>query len=219
MAHADTEMLTCGGAALDHLRARDPRLGAFIDRIGPLSREVITDPFRALVHTVCGQQISSAVHARIWARVKERVRPLPPEGVLALPDAALRECGLSGAKTACVRAVSAACADGALDLDGLAALDDDAVRARLLAVKGIGPWSVEMMLIFCLRRPDVLSFGDFGIRRGLRLLHGLKDLDRAYFEKVRARYSPHGTTASLYLWELASGRYPEWPDPALAAAD
>ncbi len=210
----DTALLTCSQEAVAHLRGRDPRLADFMDLAGPLSRTVITDPFRALVHTVCGQQISNAAHARIWERVTERIRPLTPEHVLGLPEAALRDCGLSGAKTACVRAAALAVRNGALDLDGFAAMDDDAVRAQLLAVRGIGPWTAEMMLIFCLRRPDVLSFGDFGIRRGLRLLHGLNRLDRAYFERVRALYSPHGTTAALYLWELASGAWPQYPASA-----
>ncbi len=206
--------LTTRPEDLDYLRRRDKRLCAAIDTIGPLSRPVITDVFKALVHTVAGQQISSRVHAIISRRLFERLGPLTPDKLLATPEDTLRDCGLSRVKTACVRRLAVAAVNGELDLSALPAMDDEAVRQHLLHIKGLGPWSVEMILIFCLRRPDVLSFGDFGIRRGLRMLYGKKEITPEFFDNIRSRYAPRGSTASLYLWELASGNYPDYPDPA-----
>jgi len=79
------------------------------------------------------------------------------------------------------------------------------VIARLSALRGIGVWTAEMILIFSLQRPDVVSWGDLGIRRGMMTLYGRDDLDRAAFDRYRARYSPFGSVASLYLWRVAAG--------------
>ncbi|MDO5538234.1 MAG: DNA-3-methyladenine glycosylase 2 family protein [Desulfovibrionaceae bacterium] len=207
-------MLCCTPEDAAHLRARDKRLAAFMDLAGPLSRDVLTDPFAALVHAVCGQQISSKVHETLWARLKERLSPVTPEHLAAFTVEDLRGLGLSRSKAACIRGAAEAGLSGEIDYAGLDRLDDDAVRAKLCSLKGIGPWSAEMLLIFCLRRPNVLSRGDFGIRRGLRMLYHKKELDDAFIDRCLKRWSPRATIASLYLWELASGNWPGYSDPA-----
>ena len=96
------------------------------------------------------------------------------------------------------------CCSGGIDLGKLAEMDDAEVIRELSALNGIGVWTAEMMLIFSLMRPDVVSYGDLGIRRGMMRLYGLEELPRAEFERYRARYSPYGTVASLYLWAISA---------------
>ena len=93
-------------------------------------------------------------------------------------------------------------------------MDNAAAIAALSALKGIGVWTAEMILLFCLERPDVLSFGDLAIQRGLRMVYRHREITRAQFERYRRRYSPYGSVASLYLWAVSGGALPGVADPA-----
>ena len=104
---------------------------------------------------------------------------------------------------------------GAFDLEKLYSMDDEDVKASLCSLRGIGPWTAEMLMIFCMGRPDIVSYGDLAILRGMRMLYGRKVIDRAAFDRYCRRYSPYGTTASLYLWAIACGALPELRDPAV----
>ncbi|MCU0564846.1 MAG: DNA-3-methyladenine glycosylase 2 family protein, partial [Desulfobacterales bacterium] len=100
--------------------------------------------------------------------------------------------------------IGEAAVSGELDLVGLRAMPDARVIERLSSLPGIGVWTAEMLLIFSLCRPDVVSWGDLAIRRGMMNLYGLKDLSREQFDRFRKRYSPCGSVASLYLWALSA---------------
>ena len=103
---------------------------------------------------------------------------------------------------------------GAFDLDAVAHMRDaDAIRA-LSSLKGIGVWTAEMILLFCLQRPDIFSSDDLAIQRGLRMVYHHRQVGRELFEKYRRRYSPYGSVASLYLWAVAGGAVPELRDYA-----
>lgn len=91
------------------------------------------------------------------------------------------------------------------DINSINDLPNEEIIKKLTALKGIGVWTAEMIMIFCLQRPDVLSFGDLAIHRGMRMLYHHKDIDKKRFEKYAKRYSPYGTVASLYLWAIAGG--------------
>ena len=104
-------------------------------------------------------------------------------------------------------------ASGDFDLDALAEMEDREVLARLTSLRGVGPWTAEMLLIFGLRRPDVVSWGDLAILRGMRMLYRKRSIDQRTFQRLQKRYSPYGTTASLYLWAIACGALPELTDP------
>ena len=93
-------------------------------------------------------------------------------------------------------------------------MDDAQAIAALTALRGVGVWTAEMLLLFCLQRPDVFSYGDFAIRRGLRMLYRHRELDRERFERYRRRFSPHGSVASLYIWAVACGEVEGLTDPA-----
>ena len=105
--------------------------------------------------------------------------------------------------------------DGEFDIDALRDLPDEEVCARLSALEGIGVWSAEMLMLHSLQRPDILSYGDLAVRRGLRMLHGHREIDRALFEKYRRRYSPCGSVACIYLWAVSSGAIAELKDHGL----
>jgi len=177
-----------------------------------LTAEMYPDLFTALVSSVVGQQISGKAAATVWNRVVERFGEITPS---RLDQASLEEvqsCGMSFRKAEYVKGIAAACANGGLDLEDLKVLSDEEVVKALSSLKGIGPWTAEMMLIFSLGRKDVVSWGDLAIRRGMMSLYGLESLSRPEFDRFRAKYSPYGSVASLYIWELA--HRPELLTPA-----
>ena len=198
----------------ESLKARDTRLARFMELAGPVEREIMPDLFMALVHAIVGQQISSKVQERLWEKLVAKARAITPERMLALSVESLREVGLSARKAHYIHGAAQAFACGAYVQASLEAMDDQAFVSALTRLKGVGVWTAEMLLIFSLARKNVLSRGDFGIRKGLCMLYGLRELDGKTLEKIERRLSPHKTLASLYLWELASGRYEGYRDPA-----
>lgn len=189
-----------GQAELDHLRRRDRKLGAVIDRVGMIEREVMPDLFAALVKSIVSQQISGKAAETVWRRLCDRLGAVTPHGVAAADAAAVQACGMSMRKAGYIKGIGEAALRGELDAGTLAALPDDALVKRLSALNGIGVWTAEMLMIFALGRQDVVSWGDLGIRRGMMSVYGLKTLDRARFERYRKRYAPFGSVASFYLW-------------------
>lgn len=188
----------------DYLSARDPALGAVIARIGHIDRAVIPDLFAALINSIAGQQISGKALATVWARLCARLGEVTPDSVLAAGEDGLRACGLSGRKAGYMLAAARAVQDGTLDIHSLVDKTDAEVIQTLVTLPGVGRWTAEMLLIFSLQRPDVLAFDDLGIRKGLCRLYGWDEVTREQFEDCRARFSPYGTVASLYLWALAA---------------
>lgn len=195
-----------GHAELSHLKSRDRKLAAAIDRIGMVECEIIPDLFTALVFHIVGQQISSAAADTVWARMKQRFGEITPERLDAATLEEVQQCGLSFRKAGYIKESSRAVAEGEVDLEALGDLPDAEVIQRLSSLRGVGRWTAEMLLIFSLERPDVVSGGDLAIRRGMMTLYGRKTLDDDSFRRYARRYSPYGSTASLYLWEIALGR-------------
>ena len=206
------EYFRYGETELSHLRRQDERLAEAIDRVGMVKRRVIPDLFAALVHTIVGQQISTRAHETIWQRIQAAIGPVTPAVIDALPPETLRNLGLSLRKVGYIRSAARKIIDGEFDIDALRDLPDEEVCARLSALEGIGVWSVEMLMLHSLQRPDILSYGDLAVRRGLRMLHGHREIDRALFEKYRRRYSPCGSVACIYLWAVSSEAIAELKD-------
>ncbi|WP_080800152.1 DNA-3-methyladenine glycosylase family protein [Arabiibacter massiliensis] len=197
-----------GGEETSWLAARDPRMAEVIAAVGPIRREVHPDLFAALVNSIVGQQISTKAQATIWRRVVDALGDVTPERIDALSDGELQAFGLSFRKVGYIKGAAARVLSGELDLDGIAQLPDDEVRRELSALPGIGVWTAEMLMTFSLQRPDIMSYGDLAIQRGLRMLHHHRRITPELFAKYRRRYSPYGTVASLYLWEVAGGAVP-----------
>ena len=192
-----------GDDAIRHLKRRDKRLGAAIDEIGMIEREVTPDLFTALVATVAGQQVSAKAAKTVWKRLEERFGAITPVTIAAAATEEIQQCGMSIRKAGYIRGIAEAVNNGDLDLARLHELDDEGVIARLTAFSGVGVWTAEMLLIFSMERPDVVSWGDLAIRRGMMRLYGKETIERTVFERYRKRYSPYGSVAALYLWEIS----------------
>lgn len=194
-----------GETEIEYLKKRDARLGEVIDRVGFISREVDDDIFASIVKNIAGQQISNAALKTVLVRLTEACGELTPENVCAAGVERLRACGMSLRKTENIFDIAQKVCSGEIDLEILRSLSDDEIIARLTDFGGIGTWTAEMLLIFTFLRPNVLSFGDFGIRRGIELLYGEEKLTRKKFNEYREHYSPYATVAGFYLWALANG--------------
>ncbi len=197
-------------AAEAALRAADPALGALIDRVGPCG--LVVEPagtlFGQLARAIVYQQLSGKAAATIHGRFEALFAPAAPSpaGLAAIDDEALRAAGLSRPKAAYMRGLAEHLGERDLTLADLQALDDDAIVADLTRIKGIGRWTVEMLLMFNLGRPDVLPVDDLGVQRGIELTYGLAARPRprevaAFGEKWR----PHRTVASWFLWRASEG--------------
>ena len=194
-----------GDEETDYLKKKDRKLGAAIDAIGPIKRAVNPDLFSALVNAIVGQQISSKAHATIWGRMTDGLGEITPKTVLDCPDDRLQGFGISFKKAAYIKGAASKVADGRLDINALHQMSDGDVCNELVQIEGIGYWTAEMLLLFSMQRPDILSFGDLAIQRGMRMLYRHRAITKPLFEKYRRRYSPFGSVASLYLWAIAGG--------------
>ena len=201
-----------GEAELAYLRRKDKRLAAVIDRIGPVERTVDPDLFSAVVHHIIGQQISMKAQATIWQRMQDTLGSVSAETILAAGVPALQALGMTFRKAEYITDFAQKVCSGACNLEAVWHMTDaDAIRA-LCTLKGIGVWTAEMILLFCMQRPDIFSFDDLAIQRGLRMVYHHRNIDRKLFEKYRRRFTPYCSVASLYLWAAAGGAIPELRD-------
>ena len=203
---------TYGETELSYLRRKDKRLCAVMDRIGHIDRAVDPDLFSSVIHHIIGQQISTRAQATIWQRMQDALGTVSAETILSAGVPVLQGLGMTFRKAEYITDFAEKVHTGAFELDAVARMSDaDAIRA-LSSLKGVGVWTAEMILLFCLQRPDILSFDDLAIQRGLRMVYHHRDIDRARFEKYRKRFSPYGSVASLYLWAVSGGAIPELKD-------
>lgn len=187
-----------------HLSRKCPVMKQLIARVGPCTLEANPgDPLTLLVRCVIAQQISTKAARSISGRLTEALggAPVARERLTALTDAEFQACGVSGPKRRTLRAIAAHFAarpDLPADIE---TRDDDWLRENLTAVSGIGPWTVDMFLMFGLGRPDVLPVGDFGLKAGVRDEYGLKDLPKpAELEVIAEPWKPYRSVATWYLW-------------------
>jgi DNA-3-methyladenine glycosylase II len=201
--------VTRSSDALAQLAASDPVIGKLIDRYGNpdgiLARRGRRpgDAYGALLRSIVGQQLSTKAARSIFERLTALFddRTPTPRELLETDPEKLREVGLSRAKVAYLRDLAEHVEDGELDLERIAELPDEEVAAQLTQIKGLGPWTVDMFLIFHLGRPDVLPVGDLGIRRAVQTAYGLNELpDAAEIRRIAEPWRPHRSLASLYLW-------------------
>jgi DNA-3-methyladenine glycosylase II len=202
-------------AALAHLSAADPKLGRLIEQAGPFTLKLKHQhsPFEALLESIIYQQIHGKAAAAILRRLIEAFGDLhpQPQQLLDVPDHILRGAGLSGAKALALRDLAAKTIDGIVPtLAQIRRLSDDEIISRLTAVRGVGPWTVEMLLIFRLGRPDILPVTDYGVRKGFLLTFGRPPKGKPITPKMlpkpatmlrRAKkWQPWRSVASWYLW-------------------
>ena len=200
-----TRYFEYGEEEVAYLKARDAKLAAAIDAVGHVNREMMDegDLFAAVVHHIIGQQISSAAQATVWARLREALGEVTPASVCNATPEQLQSCGTTFKKVGYIKNFADQVQSGEFDLAAVERMTDAQAIAALKSLPGIGEWTAEMLLLFCLGRPDILSFGDLAIHRGMRMVYHHRKVTREMFEKYRRRYSPYGSVASLYLWAIS----------------
>ncbi len=197
-----------GEKETEYLRKRDKKLAEVIDKVGHIDREVDTDLFSSVVHHIIGQQISTKAQATIWQRMRRELGIVCAESILAAGETKLQSYGMTFRKAEYLTDFAKKVQAKEFDLEGIWEKSDEEAIRELSSLKGIGVWTAEMILLFCMQRPDVFSYGDLAILRGMKILYGKEEISREFFETCRKRFSPYGSVASLYLWAVAGGAVP-----------
>lgn len=206
-----------GDDAVAYLSERDPRMADAIARIGHVWRVRDDDLFQAVVHSIVGQQISTRAQATVWARMRDGLGTVDAAHVAAASVEELQAFGMTYGKAGYIRDFALRVQDGSFDIAAVERMGDDEAIEALASLRGVGRWTAEMILTFCLNRPDVFAYDDLAIQRGLRMLYHHRRITRKLLERYRRRFSPYCSVASLYLWEVAGGALPELRDLAQKA--
>jgi DNA-3-methyladenine glycosylase II len=186
-----------------HLARRDPRLKPLIRRVGPCTLQPYPDAFRILASSIVSQQISGKAAASISRRVSALCGRggIRPKRIMELKDEELRGAGLSASKLLSMRSLSQFFLDNGSVVRRLKRMPDEEVIESLIPIRGIGVWTAQMFLIFCLGRPDVWPTGDLGLRAGVRDHFSMSDLPEvADLEEMAEPWRPHRTAATWYFW-------------------
>ncbi len=186
----------------NYLSSKDDLMSRLIEVIGEVNNFYIPDYFTALVNSIVFQAISFKAASTIWIRFTDLVGNINANSILAISDENMKSCGLSRSKVSYIKNIAKAFENNEIDLDFENMTNEEVIK-ELTKVKGIGNWTAQMFLIFCLYRKDVISYGDLAIRKGLEYLYRLDhDISKTEFDKIEKKFSPLNTIASLYLWEI-----------------
>ena len=199
---------------IEYLKGKDKRLAEVIDKIGIIKREIIPDLFSALINSIVGQQISTKAHKTIYKRIKTGLGEVTPSTISACSADELQGFGLTFRKVGYMQTAAHKVLNGEFDIASLYKISDKKVCAELSKLNGVGLWTAEMIMIFSMQRPNILSYGDLAILRGMRMLYHHREITKPRFKKYWKRYSPYASCASLYLWAVAGGAIPEMKDYA-----
>lgn len=210
----DERFFPYGDEEIAYLKAKDEALAAVIDHIGQVNRPMDGDLFSSVVHHIVGQQISTAAQKTIWNRMAEGLGAVSAETVALASIEKLQSFGITFRKAGYIHDFATKVHTGAFNLDEVAHMADEDAIAALASLKGVGTWTAEMILLFCLGRPNVFAFDDLAIQRGLRMVYHHRKITKELFEKYRRRFTPYCSVASLYLWEVSHGAVPGLIDRA-----
>ncbi|MEQ1885934.1 MAG: DNA-3-methyladenine glycosylase [Bryobacteraceae bacterium] len=189
--------------AIHHLKKADPVLAAIIERCGPYKVQYREPIFQTLVRSIIYQQLSGKAALTIFNRVKDAANedPLTPESMLKMRPQKMRTLGLSKQKIEYIRELARKTRDGEIVFERLRELDDAEIIAQLTQARGVGVWTVQMFLIFALKRLDVLPVADLGVRSAMKRAYGMEELPNpAEMQKIAEPWRPYATVASWYLW-------------------
>ncbi len=187
---------------IEQLLQKEPLFVPWIDKIGAVVRNGNDNAYTSLIDSILAQQVAGSAAASITKRFAEKF-DYDAKAIAASSVEDLRACGLSSNKAKYVQGIAKAKLDKTVPFEKLHEKSDQEIADYLLKLKGVGPWTVDMMLIFTFFRKDVLSYPDFGIRKGICRLYGVDTLDLKCYEQIRTKLSPHLTLASFWLWEIA----------------
>lgn len=190
---------------IDHLSKKDKKLAQIIQQIGRIERAVTPDVFEALIESIISQQISTKAAATVSMRFKALLNnEMSPEKIAKINHFDIQQCGMTLKKASYIKIIADAVLCGKLSLDKFSEMQDEEIIDQLVALPGIGIWTAEMLMIFSLQRPNILSYDDLIIRRAITHLYNLKELTREQFDRYKKRYSPYASVASLYLWRYGN---------------
>ncbi|MEG1771731.1 MAG: methylated-DNA--[protein]-cysteine S-methyltransferase [Clostridia bacterium] len=196
-----------GSEAIGHLRSIDDKFKTLVDELGMLHYELIPDRFQALVYNIIAQQIATNTAKSIWIEYLEKFERVTPNSIASADFSKLSR-RISAHKARAIQWIASEIISGHMDLSDFNEMSDEAVVEKLCCIDKVGRWTAQMFLIFTLERQNVLSFYDYGIRRGLALLYNFTDISsknfKTFFEDFREKASPYGTIASFYLWNIGS---------------
>ncbi len=202
-----------GEKEINYLRKKDKKLGAAIDEIGMIKRQIDEDIFTAIIRAIIGQQVSSQARETVFNRLQSAAGRIAAGTIMEMTIDEIQAFGTTFKKAEYIKDFAQKVYKGELLLEELRLCTDEEVICKLCEIKGIGVWTAEMLLASALHRADVFSHGDIAIHRALRMLYRHKEITRDRFEKYRKRYSPCGTVASIYLWAIAAGAIEGLDDP------
>jgi DNA-3-methyladenine glycosylase II len=195
--------------AIRHLRKSDPRFVEWIDRIGTLQLPVppVREPYVALLESIAHQQLAGAAARAIWARVIGLFADgVPcPKRLVEMTEADLRAAGLSRSKALAMKDICVRVNEGKIPGSALIAqMSDGDIYAQLMEARGVGTWTVDMLMMFTLCRPDVMPLTDYGVRKGFQVLYRKRALPTPkQLLKYTEKWRPHRSVAALYLWRIA----------------
>lgn len=195
-----------GEQEISWLESRDPQLGEVISQMEKPERKLLPDLFSGLVFYILSQQISAKAAETEWTRFQELFTPVIPEHISRLSPEEIQKSGTTLRRAGYIRRIAEELADKTFDVDSLAKADDAAFIKEITKLPGVGEWTAQMLLIHVLKRPDVISFKDLAVLRGMRMVYQVPDISRAFFKQKKDLYSPYSTTAGIYFWAISTNK-------------
>jgi len=199
--------------ALEYLKNTEPRFGTLIDEFGEPDFELQDNYFKSLVRSIIYQQLSGKSAFAIYNRYLQLFNSTEfpsPQQVLAIPDSHYKSIGLSRQKTCYIKEISQAFSNKEIIPENIPKMKDDEVRKQFIKIKGIGPWTIDMFLMFTLNRPDILPVNDLGIQKGFKSFFSLNELpDEKFMVEKSEKWKPFRTIACWYLWKLVDDNF-QW---------
>ena len=193
-----------GKREIEYLKSKCKKLALVIDEIGTIKREVDTDLFSAVVHHIVAQQISTKAQATVWQRFENGLGKIDANTIINAGTEKLQSFGISFRKASYILDFANKIKNKEFDLEKIWQKSDEEVVNELSKLKGVGIWTAEMLMLFCMERKNIFSYDDLAIQKGLKLVYHHREIKKPLFEKYRKKFSPYCSVASLYLWEVAN---------------
>ena len=198
-----------GEKEIEYLKNKDKKLAKVIEQIGHPNRLVNHDLFSSIVYNIVGQQISTKAHQTIWERMIHELKEINADTLLNAGKVKIQSFGITFRKADYILEFAKKVSHKEIDLSSYPDKSDEEIIKELSSLNGIGVWTAEMVLLHCLERPNVFSYGDLAILKGLKMVYHHKKIDKKLFEKYRKRFTPYCSVASIYFWAIASGAIPD----------
>ncbi|UTY39847.1 DNA-3-methyladenine glycosylase 2 family protein [Allocoprobacillus halotolerans] len=193
-----------GAKEIEYLKSKDKKLAVYIDQLGHIDRPVHHDIFSSLIYYIVGQQISTKAHQTIWDRMVYELGSIQPDIIINAGKEKIQSFGMTFKKADYILELCDKIMNNEVDFHSFEKKSDEVIIKELSSLNGIGVWTAQMILLHCLERPDVLSYGDLAILKGMKIVYHHQKIDKRLFEKYKKRFSPYGSVASIYFWAIAS---------------